>query len=483
MKKLIIPIFSVFLIGCSFAPKYVRPPMPIPIEYKETKEWKKAKGFKPTAKGTRWWQMFNDPVLNELEEKVTCTNQNLKVAFARFQEARAVAQVARSAYYPTFLGVGNADRQQKSRNIANPSTDNFFSDFLTGVDISYEIDLWGRVRNSVAASESQLRASTADLAGVSLSMHAELALDYFALRGDEASQRVLDATVAAYEKGLYITRKRHDGGASPIADVDQAITQLENARTAATEMSLRRAQLEHAIAVLVGDIPANFKMPRAKTRMSLVSIAPELPSSLLERRPDIAAAEQRVQAANFEIGVACAAFYPQINFSSIAGVESGKLSNLLSEPSLFWSLGPISGLALVKPLASLVLFDGGRLRGLLNVAKASYHETVASYRQTVLTAFQEVEDNLVAIRRLDQENRSQTAATSAAKRALVQAIDRYRGGLTNYLDVVVSENLALQAELNSVDIRTRRQVASVLLIKALGGGWSCEPHCRKNQRG
>lgn len=478
MKRLMtLILFSLLLAACSFAPRYQRPPMPIPVEYKETKEWKKAKGYTPTAKGTRWWLMFNDPVLNELEEKVTCTNQNLKVAFSRFQNARAAAQVARSAYYPTLLGVGNADRQQKSRNIANPSTNNSFSDFLAGVDVSYEIDLWGRVRNSVAASESQLRASTADLAATSLSMHAELAMDYFALRGDEASQRVLDATVAAYEKGLYITRKRYDGGAAPIADVDQAITQLENARTAATEMRLRRAQLEHAIAVLVGEIPANFKMPPAKTRMSLVSIAPELPSSLLERRPDIAAAEQRVQAANFEIGVACAAFYPQINFSSIAGVESQTLANLFDQPSLFWSLGPISGLALVKPLANLVLFDGGKLRGLLNSAKASYHETVASYRQTVLTAFQEVEDNLVAIRRLDQENRSQTAATAAAKRALVQAIDRYKGGLTNYLDVVVNENTALQAELNSVDIRTRRQVASVLLIKALGGGWSCQTDC------
>ncbi|WP_232220465.1 TolC family protein [Legionella tunisiensis] len=184
--------------------------------------------------------------------------------------------MARSAYYPTLLGLGNADRQQKSRNIANPNTDNSFSDFLTGVDITYEVDLWGRVRNSVAASESQLRASAADLAGVSLSMHAELAMDYFALRGDEASQRVLDATVAAYEKGLYITRKRYNGGAAPIADVDQAITQLENARTAATEMRLRRAQLEHAIAVLVGEIPANFKIPPAKTRMNLVSIAPRI---------------------------------------------------------------------------------------------------------------------------------------------------------------------------------------------------------------
>lgn len=478
MKNLIfLAVLSNVLMACSFAPKYQRPPMPIPVQYKETDQWKRAKGLSATAKDTRWWRMFGDPVLSELEEKLTCTNQNLKIAFARYQEARAAAQVARSAYYPSLIGFGNANRQQTSRHVANPNRVRLYNDFLIGGDVAYEVDLWGRVRNSVAASESSAQASAGDLAGVALSMHAQLAYDYFSLRGDEAAQRVLDATVAAYEKALYLIRKRHSGGAVPISDVDEAITQLENAKTLATDMRLQRAQLEHAIAVLVGEIPANFTMPRAKSGMKLVSVAPELPSTLLERRPDIIAAEQRVQAANFEIGVACAAFYPQINFSSVAGFDSKTLANLISQPSLFWSLGPINALSALQPLANIVIFDGGRLRGFLNEAKASYHETVAYYRQTVLTAFQEVEDNLVAIRRLDQENRSQSAATAAAKRALIQARKRYLGGITNYLDVIVNENIALQSELAFVDIRTRRQLASVQLIKALGGGWSCHNKC------
>lgn len=470
--SIILALFASLLMACSFAPHYERPAMPIPIHYKETKEWKQAKGYStPLKEEGSWWQIYGDPVLNELEDKLTCANQNLKVAFAHYQEARAVAQVTRSSFYPTLRNLTNADRQRTSLNVANPNTETRFSDFLTGVSLAYEVDLWGRVRNAVAASERLVDASAADLAAVALSMHAELAKDYFMLRGDEAAQRILDATVIAYQKALYITRKRYEGGAAPIIDVDQAITQLENAKTLATDMRLQRAQLEHAIAVLTGELPANFTMPQARSGMKLVAIAAELPSTLLERRPDIAAAEQRVQAANAEIGVACAAFFPQINLTSVIGFESQALANLISSPSLFWSLGPLNGLSIVQPLANLVLFDGGNLRGLLNKAKASYYETVAFYRQTVLTAFQEVEDYLIAIRRLDQENQSQRLATAAARRALVQAKDQYFGGITNYLNVIVNENLALQAELASVTIRTRRQVASVQLIKALGGGW------------
>lgn len=476
-RGLLLSLVSTLLIACSFAPKYQRPPMPLPLHYKETAEWKRAKGLSATTKNAPWWHMFKDPVLNELQDKLTCANQNLKVAFARYQEARAAAQVARAAFYPTVLGIANADRQQTSKTVANPNPMPLFDDYLIGLDVSYEVDIWGRVRNAVAASESLAQASAADLVGVSLSMHAELALDYFNLRGDEEAQRVLDATVAAYQKNLYLVRKRHDGGLVPVADVDEAITQLENAKTQATDLRLQRAQLEHAIAVLVGEIPANFKLPKAKTGMKLVYVAPELPSSLVERRPDITAAEQRVFAANAEIGVAYAAFFPQILLSGVAGYESRSLAKLLTQPSLFWSLGPINALTAFQPLANVVIFDGGRLRGQLKEAKAGYHETVATYRQIVLNAFQEVENGLVAIRRLDEENRSQRAATAAAKRALVQSIDRYKGGIVNYLDVIINENFALQTELALVNIRTRRQLASVQLIKALGGGWSCRNKC------
>lgn len=472
---MLLVLVTQLLLACSFAPPYQRPTMPIPAEYKESKIWKRAKGINVAAKKESWWEMYDDPVLNALEEKLKCGNQDLKASFARYQEARASAMVARSYYYPTILGLSNANTQQTSRNIANPKFDRRFADYLLGDELSYEVDLWGRVRNSVKASESLAQASAADLAGVVLLMQAELAQNYFTLRGDEEAQRVLDATVAAYQKNLYLVRKRHSGGLVPIADVDQAIQQLEDAKTQATEIRLQRAQLEHAIAILVGDIPANFTMPAAKTRMKLVKVAPELPSTLLERRPDIIAAEQRVQAANYEIGVATAAFFPQIELTSLIGFESRVLRNLISKPSLFWSIGPIN--PYFQPLATLVLFDGGRLQGLLNRAKASYFETVAIYRQLVLNAFKEVEDGLVALRRLDQETTSQTAATAAAKRALVQAKDRYFGGVINYLEVIVSETIALQSELALVNIKIRRQLASVQLIKALGGGWTCHNKC------
>jgi NodT family efflux transporter outer membrane factor (OMF) lipoprotein len=480
-RVVLIGLYIVLLTACNFAPMYHRPcPPPIPKHYKEAKKQKPtARVLAKTTKDAPWWHMFGDQTLNELEDKLTCANQNLQVAFARYQEARAAAQVARSALYPTIFSIGNAVREQVSKHIANPPQQRDFSDFYLAADLTYELDLWWRVRNYVIASESLAKASCDDISAVSLSLHAELALDYFTLRGDEAAQRVLDATVVAYETALYLTRQRYGGGAAPIADVELAETQLQNAKTLATELRLQRAQLEHAIAVLIGVTPGCFTMPSATSAMKLVSIAPDLPSKLLERRPDIAAAEQRVLAANAEIGVACAAFFPTVNLFAITGFESKKLLNLISKPSLFWSLGPLATIGFTQPLVNLVLWDGGRLCGLLNEAKASYYETVAHYRQTVLNAFQEVEDSLVAIRRLDQEIKSQTAATTAAERALQQAKYRYNGGITNYLDVVVNENLALQAELASVNVRTRRQIASVLLIKALGGGWSMCPRCPK----
>lgn len=470
-------LFINILAACSFAPKYHRPLMVLPMHYKETDQWKPAHSATTLEQTDLWWQLYEDPVLNELEEKLTGLNQKLKLAYARYLNARALVQVQRSAYYPTILGIANANRQQTSKTVANVNSVTHFNDFLLGVNLSYQLDLWGRIRNAVAASESVANASAADLAAVALSLHAELASDYFALRGDEAAQRVLDRTVLAYEKALSLTRERYQGGAAPIADVDQAIAQLGNAQSLAADMRLQRAQLEHAIAVLVGEVPANFKMPKARAKIKLVSLAPQLPSTLLERRPDISAAEERVKAANSEIGVACAAFFPIIDLVTVAGFESQSLAKLISAPSNFWSLGSVNALSISQPLAQVVLFDGGRLLGLLNSAKASYYESVAGYRQTVLNAFQEVEDSLAAIRWLDQENRSQTVATAASLRALVQAKNRYVGGITNYLDVVVSENIALQSELTLIDIRIRRQLASVQLIKALGGGWYCSSPC------
>ncbi len=478
MKRIWI-VFCLFAFsGCSLAPTYHRPEMDIPSSYKENFKWSRATPENVAFEHGPWWQMYDDPVLNELEEQVSAANQNIKVALARYEAARAELNVARADYYPTILGIENSYRQQLSGNAANKPKHSLYSDNLLALNLQYEVDVWGRVRNSVAAASSSAQASAADLAAISLSLHAELANNYFTLRSDDAAQRVLDATVNAYQKALNLTRRRHKGGVVPVADVDQAQNQLDTAKTAAADMHLQRAQLEHAIAILIGQLPASFTLPPVRYKTKLVTIATDLPSSLLERRPDIAAAELRVEAANSNIGVTRAAFFPAINFSAGLGVESTIFSNLLSSPSRIWSLGPTAASALLNngslPLITQTIFDGGKIRALNDQAYAQYNETVAAYRQTVLSAYQEVENSLVAIYQLDREHRSQTSATHAANRALSQALYRYKEGLTTYLDVVVAQNIALQTELTNINISARRQVESVQLIRALGGGWRRE---------
>ncbi|MFI4918988.1 MAG: efflux transporter outer membrane subunit [Legionellales bacterium] len=466
-------IIALSLSACSFAPKYKQPMMSIPAHYKETGQWIKLQAPAAfTQSNLPWWTLFHDNTLNALENQVTSHNQNLKIALAQYQKALAYAQEVRSNLYPAITGVGTVARQQSAKNAANSGTSKLlFNTFLLGADFNYEVDAWGRVRNAVIASNNLAKASEFDLAAVDLSLHAELANDYFQLRGFDESQRLLDTTVIAYQKALYLTQQRHQGGIVPITDVDQAITQVENAKTLAADNQLKRAQLEHAIAVLIGQAPANFTLASKKIRQKPVVIAPDLPSSLLAHRPDIAAAERRVQAANASIGVAIAAFFPEFNLISLIGYQSDKLSNLFSAPSLFWSLGPSTAMTLIQPELSVVIFDGYKLQAQLKYAKASYFETVSQYRQTVLTAFQEVEDALVAIHRLKQEHHSQAASTVAAKDAWFQENQRYKGGIATFLDVVVTENQALQSELALIDIKTRQQLSCVQLIKALGGGW------------
>jgi NodT family efflux transporter outer membrane factor (OMF) lipoprotein len=462
-------ICSLALTACSLAPKYHTPEMDIPAAYKEAGKWLPANPTYFSARRQSWWRIYKDPTLNDLEEKATLDNQNLHAAYARYQEARAQAAVARAGLFPQLTGIANPQRIGYSGNIANPLKTQVYNDTLIGADLSYEIDAWGRIRNQVAAAVSLEQASAADLAAVNLSVHAELATDYFGLRGDEQAQRILDETVKVYKKALYLTRMLHEGGAAPEADVDQAETQLKSTETLAYDIRLKRAQLEHAIAILVGQAPATFKIAPAHYEIPRVTVVPDLPSTLLQSRPDIAAATRRVQAANANIGVARAAFFPDFSLVGTIGFESQILSNLLQMPSLFWAIGPY---------ATQIIFDGGRINAFLALAKADYFETVANYRETVLVAFREVEDNLVAIRRLDQEMITEAAAVKAANRAVVQADYRYRGGIITYLDVVVTQNTALQTELSDVDIRTRRQQASVQLIKAIGGGWQICSDCR-----
>ena len=448
--------------ACSFAPKYTRPDLAIPPHYKEAGKWIPAQpSYANTDKG-RWWKVYNDGTLNNLEEDVTRANQNLKAAFARYQEARALAAVARGALFPEIDAVSNADRYKSSANIAHSLSPQNYNDLLLGGTLSYEIDVWGRVRNQVSAAVSREQASAADVATVALSMHAELASDYFNLRGDDEAKRVLDETVKVYQKAYELTRDRFEGGASPKADVDQAKAQLESAKTLATDKRLQRAQLEHAIAVLIGESPADFTLPETKDKVHVISIAPSIPSTLLQRRPDIASAELLVEAANANIGVARAAYFPDFNLLGTLGLESATGNILFQAPSLYWSLGPS---------ATWILFNGGKVTAFVDLAKAQYFEQVAIYRQTTLTAFQQVEDFLVAMHKLNSEMVTQAAATKAAYSALKQANYRYVGGIITYLDVVLTQNIALDTELADIDIRTRRQLASVQLIKALGGGW------------
>jgi NodT family efflux transporter outer membrane factor (OMF) lipoprotein len=468
------PIFSsvfmlaiavVLLADCSLAPNYKKPATEVPPAFKEAGDWATAQPADDAARGN-WWKIFGDPQLNALEDKVTAANQNLKVALAQYQEARNAADAARADLFPTVTGSGSATRNKDSGNIVDRPGIKYFNDFSFGANMSYEVDLWGRVRNAVAAAKDEAAASKADLAGVDLSLHAELASDYFALRGDDTMQDVLDETVKIDQQAFDLVNDRLKGGIATETDLDQAQTELENAKTQAADTRLQRAQLEHAIAVLIGQPPASFSQDHVPLGdLAPAAVNPGLPSVLLERRPDIAAAERRAAAANAEIGVARAAWFPTFSLTGSIGYESQGTSTWLDAPSRFWSLGP-SGV--------MTLFDAGRIDALSDEARAAYDEAAADYRQTVLNAYQEVEDNLVALHRLEEENKSQQAAASAAERSLTQEKNLYEGGAATYIDVAVAQNTALQAELALVNIRVRRMTADVQLIKALGGGWQAD---------
>jgi outer membrane protein, multidrug efflux system len=453
--------------ACSFAPTYKVPDSAPPTAlYKETGDWKPAEPADSQVRGT-WWFIFQDPDLDGLEAQVEDANQDLKAAYARLLQARAATRIARADLFPTLSIGSSATRARTSVNSpkfpvgAEPVGNNFDLE----ADLSYEIDVWGRVRNAVASAKANQQASAADLAALNLAVHAELANDYFSLRSEDTQQQLLDQTVRDYTKALELTRNLYSGGAAALTDVAQAQAQLETARTQAADTHLQRAQTEHAIAVLLGQNPAAFHQPAHPLLGSAAPppIDPGLPSALLERRPDVAAAERRTAAANAQIGVARAAYFPVFSLEAAAGFDSTSASNWLTAPSQLWSVGPAAGI--------LTVFDAGRHQAQSAQAKAAYDEQVADYRNTVLTAYQEVEDNLAALRQLQQESVSEAAAVTATATALEQAQYRYKAGLVTYLEVSTAENTALQAQLANVAIQLRRLSASVLLVKALGGGW------------
>jgi NodT family efflux transporter outer membrane factor (OMF) lipoprotein len=438
---------------------------PATSAYKESGDWKAAQPVDNLSRGA-WWTLFQDPQLDALEAKVDDANQDLKAAFARLQQARAATRIARADLFPTLNIGSSATRSRASVNSPRfpPGAKPVGNNFDLEADLSYEFDVWGRVRNAVTSAKAGQQASAADLATVTLSIHAELATDYFSLRAEDAQQVVLDKSVADYVQALRLTQNLYSGGDAALGDVAQAQAQLETARTQAADIRLQRAQTEHAIAVLLGENPASFHANPNPLPMELAPppIDPGLPSSLLERRPDVAAAERRVAAANAQIGVARAAYFPVFSLAAAAGFDSTNSSNWLMAPSRLWSVGPAG---------VLTVFDAGRHRAQSAQAMAIYDEQVADYRRTVLTAFQEVEDNLAALRQLRQESVSEAAAVAATAKALQQAQYRYKGGLVTYLEVATTENIALQAQLANVTIQLRRMNATVMLVKALGGGW------------
>lgn len=467
-RKTLYPVWILVLAlpftGCAVGPKYKKPTLPVPPAYKEMANWKTAQPNDQNL-GGNWWEIFQDPQLNALEQQINVSNQNLKAAVAQYQQSRASLRYARADYYPTVTASPSASRQQYSTNRPPPSTtlDGVtFNDFTLPVNFSYQVNAWGRVSRNVESYREQAQASAADLAVVNLSMHASLAIDYFAARSLDAEEKLLQDTVAQYEQACQLNQDRYEGGLASEVEVEQARTVLETTRAQMVDVGVVRAQYEHAAAVLVGKAPADFTLPPLPLATPPPPIPVGVPSTLLERRPDIAGAERRVASANAQVGLAKTAYYPFVNLLGSGGFESGNITTLLQGPSGFWAVGAS---------AAVTLFDVGRRRAVNDQAKASYDSSVASYRETVLTAFQQVEDNLAALRILEREAGVQATAVDAAQQSLSLSNTRYEGGVTSYLEVITAQNAALADEVTAVNILGRRMANAVLLIEALGGGW------------
>jgi NodT family efflux transporter outer membrane factor (OMF) lipoprotein len=461
--KLLLAIAALQLSGCTVGPKYQRPAAEVPPVYKEVGDWKPAQPNDQSL-SANWWEIFQDPQLNALEAQVNVCNQNLKAAEAQYTQARALVRYQRANYFPTVTVDPSATRNRISNHrpasvVANGIT---YNDYQIPFELSYQLDVWGRVRRTVESYREQAQASAADLAAVNLSMHAQLALDYFQARTLDAEEQLLNSTVTQYEQALALIESRYAGGIASDLEVQQARTQLETTRAQAIDVGVARAQYEHAVAVLIGKPPASFSLAPLPLTMPPPPIPVGLPSDLLERRPDIAAAERLMASANAQIGVAKSAYYPLVNLAAAGGFESGSITTLLTGPSILWSAGPS---------AVFTLFDVGRRRAASDQAIAAYDQAVANYRQTVLTGFQQVEDNVAALRILEHEAQVQNTAVDAAEKYLALANTRYTGGVTSYLEVTTAQSAALSDEVTAVNILGRRIVDAVLLVQALGGGW------------
>jgi NodT family efflux transporter outer membrane factor (OMF) lipoprotein len=470
--------------GCNVGPKYHPPAVQAPASYKEitpenekdVENWKTAQPSDDALRG-KWWEVFNDPELNTLEDQVNVSNQSIAAAEASFMAARAMVREARSQLFPTVTTDPSVTRQKQSRNLKEFSTSTSgstggstptataskaFTDYDFPFDATWVPDLWGKIRNTVNASAYGAQASAADLANTRLSMQADVAVDYFELRSQDSLKQLLDTTVQAYQESLRLTKVLYATGIDNDESVAQAETQLESTEAQDTNVGILRSQYEHAIAVLVGQPASTFSIPVEPLKTPPPPIPLGVPSQLLERRPDVAADERLMAQANAQIGVARAAYYPTLTLSASGGFESTNASNWFSWPSVLWAIGAS---------ASETIFDAGLRRATVQQYRSMYDETVANYRQTVLTAFQQVEDNLAALRVLSKEVQEQDVAINSAQRYLTDANNRWKLGLDPYLDVISAETALLSNQQTMVNLRMQQITASVQLVEALGGGW------------
>jgi NodT family efflux transporter outer membrane factor (OMF) lipoprotein len=453
---------AILTAGCLKVPDYQRPAAPAPLSYKEDppEGWKEAQPSDGALRG-KWWEIFGDPALNALEEQVSISNQNVLQAEAQFREAKAAVRIARAALFPLVSGSPSVTGSQASSRLLSPPSSPVGT-YAIPVSASYTADVWGSIHRGIAASANTAQATAALLENARLLYQSELAVDYFQLHGLDGDAALLQQTAQSYQEYLSLTRVRYAGGVASDSDVAQAETQLYTTQAQLTDVQVQRSQAEHAMAILIGKPPADLSIPHTPIQSAPPPIPVGLPSALLERRPDIAEAERQAAAANQQIGIAKAAFYPALTFAAAAGLQSTSFINWITWPSRFWTIGP--------QLAQ-ILFDAGKRNAQLDQAQAGYDATAAAYRQTVLTAFQQVEDNLATLRVLADEAAVLAQAVKSAQRSVKVSTAQYKAGIASYLQVITVQSIALQDERTAIDVQTRRMTASVLLIEALGGGW------------
>ncbi|ART47712.1 RND transporter [Acidovorax carolinensis] len=465
--KAFLLMISALLTACSTPPPHERPALDVPTTYKQGVQgsavWQTAQP-QDSVPGP-WWTLFADPALDALQERAASGNQNVALAVARLRAARAALDSAGAAGLPSLGATASSTRARSGTTADNTTQARTRNSQALGLNASWELDLWGRLSGGVDAARASAEASAGDLAAMRLSVQATVVQTYFALRAAEAQVLLLDDTLTAYERSWQLTRNRQRAGVASAADVAQAEAQYKSTQVQRLEAQTSRAQLEHALVALTGQAPAALSVPATAELPAPPAVPAQLPSRLLERRPDIAAAQQRVAAANAQIGVAQAAFFPAVTLSGAAGYRGTELSSLLNAPNLFWSLGPA---------VAVSLFDGGARSAAVESARATHDQAVASYRQTVLTALQEVEDNLAAATALEREQQLQAEAVAAAQRALDVVGNQYRAGTVGYLNVLTAQTTVLSAQRNLIDVRSRRLAAVNMLLKNVAGSWAAE---------